>query len=194
MDTTLLAPEDRGFEKRRKRKLIDGHLLHEVFLNPGTFLLFAGVFIGLLAGLQGKRATEEVDHLFNFEFQGMLCLFLMEMGTTACKRIKDLRVAGPAYVAFGILAPNVFALIGLFVAYGYASLTGYPLELGTYVLFMVLCSSASLIAVPAVQRMAIPEASPTLPLAASLGLTFTFTVTIGIPLYLEVARLVVGTS
>lgn len=194
MDTTLLGPEDRGFEKRRKRKLIDGHLLHEVFLNPGTFLLFAGVFIGLLAGIQGKRATEEVDHLFNFEFQGMLCLFLMEMGTTACKRIKDLRIAGPAYVAFGLLAPNVFALIGLFVAYGYASLTGYPLELGTYVLFMVLCSSASLIAVPAVQRMAIPEASPTLPLAASLGLTFTFTVTIGIPLYLEVARLVVGTS
>jgi hypothetical protein len=40
--------------------------------------------------------------------------------------------------------------------------------------------------------MAIPEASPTLPLAASLGLTFTYSVTIGIPLYLEIAKLLVG--
>ena len=44
------------------------------------------------------------------------------------------------------------------------------------------------IAVPAVQRLAIPEASPTLPLAASLGLTFTYNVTIGIPIYIEIAK------
>ena len=59
---------------------------------------------------------------------------------------------------------------------------------GTYVLFAVLCGAASYIAVPAVQRLAIPEASPTLPLAASLGLTFSYNVTIGIPLYIEIAR------
>ena len=39
------------------------------------------------------------------------------------------------------------------------------------------------------QRLAIPEASPTLPLAASLGLTFSYSVTIGIPVYIEIARL-----
>ena len=54
-------------------------------------------------------------------------------------------------------------------------------------LFAVLCGAASYIAVPAVQRLAIPEASPTLPLAASLGLTFSYNVTIGIPLYIEIA-------
>ena len=43
-------------------------------------------------------------------------------------------------------------------------------------------------AVPAVQRLAIPEASPTLPLAASLGLTFSYNVTIGIPVYIEIAN------
>jgi hypothetical protein len=62
---------------------------------------------------------------------------------------------------------------------------------GTYVLFAVLCSSASYITVPAVQRLAIPEASPTLPLAASLALTFSYTVTIGIPLYIAINRIVV---
>jgi hypothetical protein len=191
MDTTLIS-DDHNMLNRRKKKLIDGHLLHEVLLNPGIYLLFTGVIIGLLVGLKGKKATEEVGHLFDFEFQGMLCLFIMEMGITACRRIKDLKTAGWQFIAFGLLAPNLFAVIGLLMAYGFSIGLGYPLELGTYVLFMVLCGSSSLIAVPAVQRMAIPEASPTLPLAASLGLTFTYSVTIGIPLYLEIAKLVVG--
>ena len=43
----------------------------------------------------------------------------------------------------------------------------------------------------AVQRMAIPEASPTLPLAASLGLTFSYNVTIGIPMYIMLAQAIV---
>lgn len=188
MDTSLMAPEGTG--SRKKMRMIDGHLLHEVMLNPGTFLLFGGVTIGLISGLQGEKVTEQVDRLFNFEFQGLLCLFLLEMGITACRRIKDLKTAGWQFVAFALIAPNFFAGIGLSIAYTYAQITGFPFELGTYVLFMVLCGAASYIAVPAVQRMAIPEASPTLPLAASLGLTFTYNVTIGIPVYLEVARYV----
>jgi uncharacterized protein len=39
--------------------------------------------------------------------------------------------------------------------------------------------------------MAIPEASPTLPLAASLGLTFTWNVTLGIPIYIAFAELLI---
>lgn len=187
MDTSLVS-EDHNLKNRLKKKMIDGHLLHEVFLNPGIFLLFSGVVIGLLASMKGSNATEQVNHLFNFEFQAMLCLFLMEMGITACKRIKDLKIAGPGFILFGLLAPNVFAMIGFASAYVFVLLTGITVEPGTYVLFMVLCGSSSLIAVPAVQRMAIAEASPTLPLAASLGLTFTFMVTVGIPLYLEIVK------
>ena len=48
------------------------------------------------------------------------------------------------------------------------------------------------IAVPAVQRLAIPEASPTLPLAASLGLTFSYNVTIGIPVYIVITQQVMS--
>src|SRR3974390_149319 len=59
----------------------------------------------------------------------------------------------------------------------------------TYVVFAVLCGAASYIAVPAVQRLAIPEASPTLPLAASLGVTFSYNVTVGIPVYILIATL-----
>jgi hypothetical protein len=39
----------------------------------------------------------------------------------------------------------------------------------------------------------IPEASPTLPLAASLGLTFSYNVTVGIPVYIEIAKIAIRT-
>jgi hypothetical protein len=78
----------------------------------------------------------------------------------------------------------------MFVAHCYAYFTHTEFKPGTYVLFAVLCGAASYIAVPAVQRLAIPEASPTLPLAASLGLTFSYNVTIGIPLYVEINRVI----
>jgi hypothetical protein len=96
-------------------------------------------------------------------------------------------------VLFGFIAPNLFASLGILVAHTFSVLTHTHFELGTYVLFAVLCGAASYIAVPAVQRLAIPEASPTLPLAASLGLTFSYNVTIGIPVYIEISKAVINT-
>jgi hypothetical protein len=175
----------------RKAGLISGKLLHEVFLNSGLFLLFGGIVIGFISGLQGPEVTRADDNFFVALFQGILCLFLLEMGMTASRKLKDLRTAGWQYVAFALIAPNIFATLGIVVAHVFAMMTNTHFELGTYVLFAVLCGSASYIAVPAVQRMAIPEASPTLPLAASLGLTFSYNVTIGIPVYIEIAKAIV---
>lgn len=174
----------------KKKFVINTGLMHEVFLNPGIFLLFAGIGIGFLARIQGDKVAKDCDALFHVLFPGLLCLFLLEMGMTASQRLKDLRLGGMRFVAFALLAPNVFALLGISLAHGYSHLLGQHFELGTYVLFAVLCGAASYIAMPAVQRMAISEASPTLPLAASLGVTFTYNVTIGIPVYMEMARAV----
>ena len=165
-------------------------LLREVFLNPGLCLLFGGIVIGFVSGLQGHKVTHDADSLFITAFQGALCLFLLEMGMTAASKIRDLKAAGRGFILFGLLAPNLFAPLGIVVAHAYAYLTNTDFGPGTYVLFAVLCGAASYIAVPAVQRLAIPEASPTLPLAASLGLTFSYNVTIGIPLYIEISRMV----
>jgi hypothetical protein len=176
--------------KAKRMRLFSRELLQEVFLNPGLVLLFGGIMIGLLSGLQGQKVVADDDKFFVMAFQGVLCLFLLEMGMTASRKLRDLRSAGPGFIVFALLAPNVFAPLGIIVAHTYASLTHADFKPGTYVLFAVLCGAASYIAVPAVQRLAIPEASPTLPLAASLGLTFSYNVTIGIPLYIEVNRLV----
>jgi hypothetical protein len=222
----------------KPKGIFSPELLHEVFLNPGLFLLFGGIIIGFISGKQdvhlphhlvavqgremergadqkvtpkpayvyveGKEApvpggeneppkpeadvTGPPNKVFHDLFQGMLCLFLLEMGMTASRHLKDLRAAGWRFVAYGLVAPNVFATIGMVVAHIYSHFTGADFTVGTYVLFAVLCGAASYIAVPAVQRLAIPEASPTLPLAASLGLTFSYNVTIGIPVYIEISK------
>ena len=166
-------------------------LLREVFLNPGLFLLFGAIVVGFISRHQGHKVTDPDDKLFVMLFQGLLCLFLLEMGMTAARRLKDLKTAGWRFIVFGLVTPNLFATTGICVAHLFATAIGTPLQLGTYVLFAVLCGAASYIAVPAIQRLAIPEASPTLPLAASLGLTFSYNVTIGIPMYIMIAQLVI---
>jgi len=177
-----------GHGAKKAGGFLTPQLLHEVFLNPGLYLLFGGIAIGFVSGLQGAKVTRDDDKFFVELFNGILCLFLLEMGMTASRKLKDLKRAGPGFIAFGLLAPNVFATLGILTAHLYSHLTHTPFELGTYVLFSVLCGAASYIAVPAVQRLAIPEASPTLPLAASLGLTFSYNVTIGIPVYIEISK------
>lgn len=183
-----VSAEDDPVLERKSASWLNKEMLHEVFLNPGIFLLFAGIAIGFISRLQGASVTSAGDALFNTLFQGCLCLFLLEMGITASSKLRDLRTAGLPFVLFAVIAPNVFAVIGMLVAHGYSMALGQPFDQGTYVLFAVLCGAASYIAVPAVQRLAIPEASPTLPLAASLGVTFSYNVTIGIPLYLMIAK------
>lgn len=204
--SSINAPESPGFTsqsavavKERVEQITEAgpkihdnaKVIREVFLNPGIILLFGGIIIGFLSRQQGLNVVQADDQFFISLFQGMLCLFLLEMGITAAKRLQDLRNASWKFVAFGLLAPNLFAMVGLASASIYSHIINQPLQLGTYVLFAVLCAAASYIAVPAIQRIAIPEASPTLPLAASLGLTFSYNVTIGIPLYLVLAQQII---
>ena len=180
------------YDKTRERKrasLFSRDLLQEVFLNPGLILLVGGIIIGFISALQGQKVVHDHDQFFVAAFHGVLCLFLLEMGMTASRKLRDLQLAGRGFIFFGLLAPNLFATLGILVAYTYSYLTDTHFQPGTYVLFAVLCGAASYITLPAVQRLAIPEASPTLPLAASLGLTFSYNVTIGIPLYIEIVRM-----
>lgn len=188
MESSELLTIDSSGNGLKKPGLINRKLLHEVFLNTGLYLLFGGIIIGLLSGLQGEAVTRADDSFFVTLFQGVLCLFLLEMGMTASRKLRDLKSGGPGFIMFALVAPNVFATFGICVAHAYSYLTGAHFELGSYVLFAVLCAAASYIAVPAVQRLAIPEASPTLPLAASLGLTFSYNVTMGIPIYIVIAQ------
>ena len=85
-------------------------------------------------------------------------------------------------LAFGILVPLINGALGV----GLGKLTG--LTVGGATLLGVLAASASYIAAPAAIRVSLPDANPTLYLTSSLAITFPFNITLGIPVYLEIAR------
>ncbi|MDX1998062.1 MAG: sodium-dependent bicarbonate transport family permease [Thermoanaerobaculia bacterium] len=152
---------------------------HEALFGRSVFLLVGALVVGALCG---ERGMVKVEAFFVAPFQGVLALFLLEMGLVAGRRVGDLRKVGPFLLAFGLLVPVVNGTLG--VALG--KLAG--LELGGATLLGVLAASASYIAAPAAIRLSLPEANPTLYLTSSLAITFPFNITLGIPLYLEIAR------
>ena len=156
-----------------------GALCHEVFLGKSIVLLVGGLFVGWIAGPEGMQPLKP----FFFDlFKGVLALFLLEMGLIAASQVASLKRYGVFLIAFGILMPLfssvVGALLGLWMG----------LSLGGIVIMATMAASASYIAVPAAMRISIPEANPTLSLAASLGVTFPFNVIIGISLYHQLAE------
>ena len=109
--------------------------------------------------------------------------FLLEMGILVGRRIRELKTVGPFLVAFALIMPLVNATVATVLA------KLFGLALGDAVLLAVLAASASYIVVPAVVRFAIPEANPSLYFGMALGVTFPFNLTIGIPLYFRVLRM-----
>lgn len=154
-------------------------IAHEVVAGRSVFLLLGGLTIGYLAGTDG---LERVRPLFVDLFQGVLLLFLLDMGMVAARRLRDLRHTGPFLVAFAVLVPILHGLLG--TALGRVA----GLSVGGATVLGVLAASASYIAAPAAVRIALPQANPSLYLTAALGLTFPFNLTIGIPLFYVVAR------
>ena len=149
-------------------------LAHETFLGKGVVLLIGGMAIGWAAGPVG---LEPIKGLFFDLFKGALALFLLEMGLIVARQAGELRKRGVFVIAFGLFMPLLSALLGL----GCGLAMG--LSIGGVTLLATLAASASYIAVPATMRLAVPEASPALSLAAVLGVTFPFNILAGIPLY-----------
>lgn len=155
-----------------------GRGLHDALTGRSVVLLTGGLVIG--AVVPAER-MQDVEPFFMDLFQGMLVLFLLEMGATAGARLRDVRQAGAFLIALGILAPMVNGAAG--VALGHAA----GLSIGGATILGVLAASASYIAAPAAVRAALPEARPSLYVTASLGITFPFNLVIGIPLCYQFA-------
>ncbi|MFZ5823962.1 MAG: sodium-dependent bicarbonate transport family permease [Bacillota bacterium] len=151
----------------------------EVLRSKSVFVLVASLGAGFLAGPPGMALTKG---FFVDPFQGLLTLFLLEMGLEAGARLGALRRTGPFLLAFGLLLPLAQGALG--VALG--DLIG--LSVGGATLMGVLSASASYIAAPAAVRSMVPEANPSIYITSALGITFPFNVVIGIPLYLAFAQ------
>jgi len=163
---------------------MEPELMREILLN-GSIVLLVGAFA--IGAITGEKGLAEISSFIVSPFKGVLCLFLLDMGLIAGRGLRSMRgVLGMGAIAFAIVMPLIGSVIGM----GFGILIG--LSLGGIVLLMILSASASYIAVPAAMRVALPEANPSIYLTLSLGVTFPFNLTLGIPLYLALAQFVTG--
>jgi hypothetical protein len=166
------------------RKTEKKELLSEVFLNSSIVVLTGAFVIGAITGEVGLK---EIDGFITVPFKGVLCLFLLDMGAVAGRGVRNgWQGMSAGLVAFALLMPLISALLAL--PFGVVS----GLSTGGIAVLMTLAASASYIAVPAAMRLALPEARPSIYLTLSLGITFPMNLTIGIPVYSAIARLVTG--
>jgi len=159
-----------------------GSLLHEAFLNSSVLVLVGSLLIGVLGAAYSPAGIVKMEPFTEQLFYGALSFFLLDMGIVAGQRLRELQATGAFLIGFALLSPPLHAAIGL----GVSLLLHLPQ--GDALLFMVLCASASYIAVPAAMRMTVPQANPSLYITASLGLTFPFNIVVGIPLYMAAVQ------
>ncbi len=156
-----------------------GHILRESMTDGAQLLLLGAMVIGFVTGEAGQAVMQP----FSVDlFKGMLAFFLLDMGLLAARNMGGLRTCSLWLLIYAILGPLVHAAAAL----GLGLVLG--MSAGNVALLMVLAASASYIAVPAVLRVAVPEANPSLYFGMSLGLTFPFNLILGIPLYAYLAQ------
>jgi len=156
-------------------------LLREVFFGKSIVLLVGGLVIGAISGEENFQGA---SFLFFDLFKGALALFLLEMGQVTADRASSLKKSGAFLIGFAVIMPLFGASLGglLGVSLG--------LSVGGATILAILAASSSYIAVPAAMSISLPKANQSLSLGASLGVTFPFNVTIGIPLYYYFVKMI----
>ena len=180
----IAAPKGRPIERQMKWR----EILHESMLNGSVYLLLGSLLIGFLTGAFNPSGVEKMQPFTGNLFYGVECFFLLDMGIVAAQRLPGLKKAGSFLIGFAIIMPIFNALIGVFVA------RALGLGPGNALLFVVLCASASYLAVPAAMRMTVPEAKASFYISTTLGLTFPFNIVIGIPVYMGLVNRLIPIS
>jgi hypothetical protein len=156
-----------------KQELID------TLRGKTAVLLLGGVVIGALAG---KGGLKSVDNMYFELFQGMLMLFLIDLGMVAANHLLALDRRAFALVAVALLLPVLHGAFGVWL--------GGVMGLGPAgaTVFAAMLSSASYIAAPAAIQHGLPEADAGRCITAALGVTFPFNLAVGIPIYAFLAQ------
>jgi hypothetical protein len=149
-------------------------------IGNGSIVLLIGSFV--IGALTGQIGLAQLKPFIVVPFTGVLCVFLLDMGLSAGKSlIKNKKDITMGLLAFGCVMPLVGSVFGWIAG----CLLG--LSSGGVFLLMTLSASASYIAVPAAMRLALPQAKSGIFLSLSLGVTFPFNLTIGLPIYMALS-------
>lgn len=156
-----------------------GSLIKETLRGRSLILLGGGLFIGWAIG---EANFKKIELFFVDLARGILVLFILEMGMTAARQLRQFLMLAPKMIAFGITVPIINGGIGTFLA----ALLGLPL--GAVCVLGAVSASASYIDAPVAVRETFPEANPSIYLTSSLGVTFPFMLLVGIPVIFKMAE------
>ncbi len=172
------APKNRP----NSRKMHLRAIFHESLLNGSVYLLLSSLIVGFLIASIDHSGLEKMEPFTKDLFYGAECFFLLDMGIVAAQRLPSLKKAGSFLIGFAIFMPLFNSIIGVLVA------RFLSLGPGNALLFVVLCASASYLAVPSAMRMTVPEAKSSYYISTTLGLTFPFNIVLGIPIYMSLVN------
>ncbi len=179
----LLLVKFLGSKKRTNHKAMKlKEILREALLNGSAYLLMGSLLIGFITAWHNPSGIEKMEPFTGKLFYGAECFFLLDMGIIAAQRLPSLKKTGSFLISFAVAMPIFNAFLGVLVA---KSLNLGP---GNALLFVVLCASASYLAVPAAMRMTVPEAKASYYISTTLGLTFPFNIIVGIPVYMSLVN------
>ena len=153
--------------------------LKEVLLGKTVLLLAGGLAIGLITT---QEEYAKVNPFFVTLLSGLLVLFLLHLGFMAGSSFHEIRSVGVPLAVFAIAFPLLSGTI--VVAAGSA----IGLSIGGATILGLLSASASYIAAPAAVAVALPQASRSLALMSSIGITFPFNLILGIPIFYKLAE------
>lgn len=159
------------------------HLWREVLFNGSVVLLLGAFAIGAVVG---EAKYQALAPMFSGLWSGILCLFLLDMGLIAVRRLRESRAITPRLAILGIALPLINGSIGALVG------AAIGLDTGSSAAMAILAGSASYIAVPAAMRLALPQANAGLYLSMSLAISFPFNIVFGIPIFIALATALTG--
>lgn len=167
------------YNKNESKLVSNKHVLRHSFTNGSVVMILGSLLIGYLAD---AKQAEGIKPFTNDIFKGFLALFLLDMGITSGRQLQTFVSSGWFPIAFAIVMPLVngcvFTILSTCVAH----------DVSSRFMFGILAASASYIAVPAAMKLTNPKAEAGLYIPMALAITFPLNITMGMPLYLWIAK------
>ncbi|MFT5914495.1 MAG: hypothetical protein ACJAWV_000815 [Flammeovirgaceae bacterium] len=156
-----------------------GTVVKHAVTNGSVLLILGSLVIGLLAS---EQQAQGIKPFTTDLFKGFLAIFLLDMGISSGRKLKDFFKHGKFVTLFAIFIALFNGILVAFLS------TWVTQEVGNRFLLAVLAASASYIAVPAAMQIAVPKANPGIYIPMALAITFPFNITFGLPIYLYIVK------
>ena len=176
-----------GYPKRRtaSKQVKIWPIIKESLQGSALSALLLGLALGILT-----RPEPVFESFYEPLFDGLLSILMLVMGMEATARLGELRKVAQWYAVYGFVAP----LLHGFIAFGLGTIAHYATGFspGGVVLLSVIAASSSDISGPPTLRGGIPSANPSAYLGSSTAIGTPVAIAIGIPLFIGLAQVTMG--